>query len=70
MVDSSLRIDPPLPCASLGGDRLCRKPATIALISSVGEGRYLMQPICRDCVAALANIYLPKDQTNGATAES
>jgi hypothetical protein len=58
----TIRFDPPLPCATIDGDRRCGKDATAATLYPTGGGMYIMQPICRDCVAGLAKVYLGDEQ--------
>jgi hypothetical protein len=54
----TITFSPPLPCATIQGDKTCGKLATVGQLYPVGSG-YLMQPFCAECVAALARIYLP-----------
>jgi hypothetical protein len=54
-----LQIDPALPCGALGpdGQLRCGKPATVATADSLGNGSYILLPLCAGCVAALAQLY-------------
>jgi hypothetical protein len=54
----TITFDPPLPCSTWLFGRLCGKPATVATIYPTGGSMYIMQPICKDCVAGLAKVCL------------
>lgn len=58
----TLRIDPPLPCGTLTPTdhdprRRCGQLARVAQADQLGGGDWLLMPICRDCVAAMARTY-------------
>lgn len=58
----TLRIDPPLPCATLRPTaddprRRCGNGASVAHAQQLGGGEWLLLPICRSCVAAMARNY-------------
>lgn len=62
-----LQIAPPLPCGALGPDgrQRCGTMASVATADAMGGGQYIMLPLCKRCVAALAQIYGVAD--TGAT---
>ena len=61
---STISFNPALPCCTWQGDVLCGKPATVATLYPTGGGMYIMQPICRDCVAALERVYFPDEKAS------
>lgn len=52
-------IDPALPCGALGpdGKLRCGHTATVATADPLGNGQYILLPLCAGCVAALAQLY-------------
>jgi ribosomal protein S14 len=57
---TTLRIDPPLPCGVLSPTdpaRRCGRPATVAQADPTGSGQWILLPICRACVRAVAASY-------------
>lgn len=54
---ATITFDPPLPCGSIDGDRVCGKPATAATADRWGPNQWIMLPLCKDCVAELAKNY-------------
>ena len=59
-----ITFSPPVPCATIDGISRCGKPATVATIYPMGGGQWIMQPFCKDCVAALVRVYnlLPPEE--------
>lgn len=68
MNSTTITFDPPLPCSVLpgppsgaggaGGETQCGKPATAATLYPMGGGQFILQPICRECVAAIRWLYI------------
>jgi hypothetical protein len=61
-MSTTLRIDPPLPCGTLRptADQpyaRCGQPASVAQADALPGGEWRLLPICRDCVAAIAQVY-------------
>lgn len=48
---------PPRPCATIQGAGLCGKEATAGFLYPIGGGQYILQPLCKDCVAAMQRNY-------------
>lgn len=60
-------LDPALPCAIERGDKLCNRPATVGIADRLSGGMYMLTPMCRECVTAMARMYdvmLDKDVPN------
>ena len=55
--NSTITIAPALPCCSITGESICGTPATAAFIYPMGAGQYILTPICRSCVLAMAAVY-------------
>ena len=62
--DTIIKIDPALPCATWHGDKMCRKPAMVA-VCWYATGVWMMQPVCRDCTRAAAALYNIQDISQG-----
>lgn len=61
-MSTTLTIDPPLPCATLRPTehtlwQRCGQPATVAQAERLGDGSYMILPICRECTTAMARNY-------------
>jgi hypothetical protein len=61
-MSATLRIDPPLPCATwqaTDADPLgrCGQPASVGHADALPDGSYLILPICRACTTAMAKVY-------------
>jgi hypothetical protein len=62
MSTTTLRIDPPLPCATIRPTETepyarCGRPATVAQADLLLGGEWRLLPMCRDCVTAIARVY-------------
>jgi hypothetical protein len=61
MQDTTISFKPAVPCSTIDGDRLCGRPANAGPIYPFSGGQWIMQPICRECTAALVKMYFPND---------
>ena len=54
-----VRFTPPLPCSALTADGVarCGQDATVGTLYPIGGGQHILQPLCRDRVAALQRLY-------------
>ena len=79
-MDSVIKFEPWLPCASTEGNNTCNKPANVAIVYLTISGLMLL-PICADCSAEVSKRYMVtqladelkpgKEQpTNGRTSEA
>jgi hypothetical protein len=59
-----IKIDPALPCIALRNGQRCRQPATVATADMVGDTHYIMQPLCAECVTAMARLYEQDQEEN------
>jgi len=68
---STITFDPPLPCSGIGvdGSTRCGKDATVGTITPAGGGQYLLQPFCRECVAAMQQNYRMVERWNAEDEE-
>ena len=55
-MDTIIKFDPALPCATTDGEILCNKPATVAIVYPAAGG-WMIMPICEDCTIATAKVY-------------
>lgn len=61
IVTTTITFSPPRPCSTIRGTALCGKPATVGTLYQIGGGQYILQPFCRECVAAMQRNYAPDD---------
>lgn len=67
----TIHLQPELPCGVLAPTdieprRRCGQPAAVATAEQVGNGHWLILPMCRTCVEAMARAYgirTPEDLT-------
>ncbi len=54
----TMTFDPPQPCCTLAAiGRRCGQPATTGYFWSNGDGSLFVQPMCKQCAAAMAKVY-------------
>jgi hypothetical protein len=63
---TTITFSPALPCSTISADgaALCGKDATVGTLYPMGGGQYILQPICRECVAAMQRNYADVERHN------